>query len=172
MKNQKAWVLAYLCVAGLACAATAQNTGWKEYSYTADGFAIKAPAEPALSKQAQATATGTVEVHNYAIEMGNNSGMMISVAEIQGAENTPAKDLLQRAKNGAIQAVKATLSSEKEITFAGHQGVEFEAANDSFHMRCRMFVVKSKLVTMMAIAPVGTSIPADSTRIFDSLRFL
>lgn len=172
MRTQKFWALVCLWVAGLACAASAQNHAWKEYSYAGDGFAVTAPAEPALTRQDQATAVGKVEVHDYSIDLGNDTGVMITVAEIPGADKTPPKNLLQGAKNGALKAVKATLSSEKEITFAGGPGLEIEAATDAYRMRFRIFVVKSRLLTLMAIAPLSASIPADSTRIFDSLKLL
>lgn len=147
-------------------AAQESPAGWKQYSFATDGFSVSAPSEPVK----QEGSTGRVEVRNYAIELGNNSGVMISVAQIAGSENTPPKSLLQGAKNGALGAVKAKLTSEKEITFAGHPGLEIEAATDTYHMRARFLFAQPRLVTLMAIAPAGAPLPQDAPRIFDSLK--
>ena|SRR5579864_3806144 len=143
---------------------------WKEYSYPGDGFSLSSPTEPVFAKQDKPTATGNVEMHNYTIDMGGNSGVMISSAEIAGADTISPKTVLQGAKNGAIQTVNARLTSEKEITLDGNPGLQFEAENDAFHVRARMYIVKARLITVLEIAPQSTAIPADAERLCNSIR--
>jgi hypothetical protein len=176
MRNRLAGVLLCLSIAGTLFAAPAfqqnRQNEWKEYSYASDGFAVSAPSVPIFSKQDKPTAAGTVELHNYAIELGNNSGVMISSTQFENAKDLPPKPLLQGAKNGAIGGMKARLTSEKEIMLDGYPGVQFEAENDNFHMRSRMYIVKGRLLTLLAIAPTGIPIPDDANRIFNSLKLL
>lgn len=155
----------------LAAPAFQQNSksDWKEYSFESDGFAVSAPAEPAFTRQSQNTDAGTVEVHHYAIELGNNSGVMISSAQFDNAQGDP-KELLQNAKNGAINAMQAKITSEKEITLQDFPGIEFVAENANFHVRSRMYMVKGRLLTLLAIAPSNDKIPPLTDRVFDSFK--
>ncbi|HEY6351107.1 MAG TPA: hypothetical protein VI636_17015 [Candidatus Angelobacter sp.] len=175
MKNRFAGLMICISVVGaLASAVTAHaqttSSQWKQYSYPGEGFSVSSPTEPVFTRQDKPTATGTVEMHNYTIEMGNNSGVMISSAEISGADTVSPQTLLQGAKNGAIQTVNAKLTSEKEITLDGNPGIQFEAANDSFHVRARMYIVKTKLITVLEIAPVNIAISTNADRLCDSMR--
>ena len=43
-------------------------------------------------------------------------------------------------------------------------------ATDTHHMQARYYMVKGKLVAMLALAPISTPIPAEAGRVFDSLR--
>ena len=166
-------VLVWLFVANSLFAAPAfqQNPkdDWKEYSFESDGFAVSAPAEPAFTKQSQNTGAGTVEVHNYAIELGNNSGVMISSAQFDNAQGDP-KELLQNAKNGAVEAMQAKIISEKAITLQDYPGIEFVAENANFHVRSRMYMVKGRLLTLLALAPSNDKIPPTADRVFDSFK--
>jgi len=146
--------------------------GWREYSYANDGFAVSAPAEPAFMKQDKATPAGNVEMHNYTIELGNNSGVMISTAQVQGQPTDSPKGLLQKARDGAINAVNGKLISEQEITLQNFPGLEFQLANDAFHARVRMYLVKNRLVTVMAIAPKDSQLPANADKVLNSVKLL
>lgn len=142
---------------------------WKEYSYASDGFAVSAPSEPVLNKQSQSTPAGNVEVHNYAIELGNNSGVMISTTLFPSAQGDP-KTMVQAAKNGAVGAMNAKITSEKEITIDGNPGVQFDADSENFHIHSRMYVVKGRLITLLAVAPNDGKIPPTADRVFDSFK--
>src|SRR5215813_7058320 len=173
--TKRAASLLVLAIAGAwLAAALPQNTqkDWKEYAYNGDGFAVSAPSEPVMTKQEKETPTGNVEVHNYAIELGNNSGVMLSSAEIKGAEGVDPKLLLQNAKTGAVTAMNAKITTEKEITLETNPGVQFEAESENFHVRARMYMIKGKLLTLLAVAPATTAIPANADRIFASLKLL
>lgn len=173
MRKPSVCVLVFLIAAVVAAAAaqTAQ-VEWKQYAYASDGFAVSAPVQPSFSRQDKPTATGNVEMHNYTIELGHNSGVMISSAQLQGQQTASPKAILQKAKDGALAAVNAKLTSEHEIALQGFPGVEFDAANDQFHTRVRMYLVNARLITMMALAPKESGFPAGADRILDSLKLL
>src|SRR4029077_3638625 len=84
----------------------------------------------------------------------------------------PAKELLQSAKNGAIESTNATLTSEKEIMLDGNPGLEFEAKADTVRVRARIYMVKTRLLTVLARAPLNAPFPAELSRIFDSVKLI
>jgi len=176
MKIRLACALVCLCIAAVLSTsplfAQTPQSGWKEYSYANEGFAVSAPGEPAFIKQDKPTPAGNVEIHNYTIELGNNSGVMISSAQFQGQQSESSKAILQRARDGAISAVNGKLISEQEITLQGFPGLEFQVVNDAFHARVRMYLVKSRLVTVMAIAPKDSQLPANADKVLNSLKLL
>jgi hypothetical protein len=178
MRNRLAHVLVWLFLGSVLFAAPTfqqQNANsdskeeWKVYSYESDGFAVSAPGEPTLTKQNQDSPGGKVEVHNYAIELGNNSGVMISTTLFPNVQGDP-KTLVQGAKNGAVDTMNAKITSEKEITIDGYPGVQFEADSQNFHIRSRMYVVKDRLLMLLAIAPNESKIPPTADRVFDSFK--
>lgn len=172
MRHRVAGTFFYLLVTSILFASSWQQTPadqWKEYSYPDDGFLVSAPTEPVLTKSPPLPA-GQPEPRNYAIDLGNNCGVMVSSTEIKGAESVAAKSLLAGAKNGAVQAMKATLTSEKELTLEEYSGIEFEAENESYHVRGRMYVVKSRLFTLLAVAPKSTAAPPEAGRVLDSFK--
>jgi hypothetical protein len=177
MKNR----LADTLVCGLmACALLAatplpaqiRQSIWKGYSYPSDGFAITAPSEPKFATQVKSTDAGNVEVHTYSIVLADSNVVMISSSEVRGLEKEPPKARLQKAKEGALKAGNATLTSEKEIVLGVYPGLQYEATAQDLQVRARMYIVQNKLIQMLEIAPVGVAIPADADRISNSLKLL
>ena len=171
-KNSASLLFCLIIAATLAAAAQAAQNEWQQYSYASDGFAVSAPSQPEFSKQDKPTQAGNVEVHYYAIDLGGNSGVMISTGQFQAQETAPPKTTLQKAKENAIATANAKVTSEHEITLQNFPGLEFEAANDQFHTRVRMYLVNARLITMMAIAPKDTELPAGAEHVFSSFKIL
>jgi|SRR5215510_11887284 len=170
MTKRSARLLLCLTIAALAVPLLAQSQ-WKLYSFPADGFAVSAPTEPVFSKQNKATAIGNVEMHVYSVPLGKTGLVMISSSPIP-KDNTPVKVRLQNAKEGALQAGKAKLTSEKDIVLGTVPGIQFEAASDQFHVRARVFIVKDKLIQLLEMAPLSAPIPADADRISNSFKLV
>src|SRR5215510_7374596 len=99
MTNRSAGLLLCLTIATLAVPVLAQSQ-WKLYSFPADGFAFSSPIQPAFSKQDKPTAIGTLEMHNYAISLGDTGVVLISSTAFP-KDNTSIKVKLQNAKQGA-----------------------------------------------------------------------
>ncbi len=172
MKKHFAGILACLFLTvTLSAGSLLQTPDWQQYSYAEDGFSVSMPSKPVFAKQNKETAAGTVEIHNYSVQLSDNAGVMVSSVNFPPMD-VPAKDLLQGGKNGALQSVKATLISEKEITLDGSPGLEFEAASDAYHVRARMYMVKTRLLTLLVIAPAGAPFPAEAGRILDSVKLI
>lgn len=145
---------------------------WKQYSYPSDGFAISAPSEPAHNNQTKATESGNVEIHTYAITLNANSVVMISSSEVVGLEKDSPRARLQKAKEGALQAGNATLTSEKEIMLGLYTGLQYEAMSQNLHVRARMYIVKNTLFQLLEICPLNTPFSADAERISSSFKVI
>jgi hypothetical protein len=175
MKCVRALLVPLLMVCGGALA-FAQNQApsreWKEYSYADDGFAMKAPSQPAFQKQQQATAAGNVEMRQYSVDLESDAGVLMSVSDFPNGENTSAKTALESAVNGSIQATKAKKTSQKDIELQQIPGIEFEADSDAYHMLGRYYWAKGRLFSLLAVAPLKSPIPADAVRVLDSLKFV
>jgi hypothetical protein len=150
----------------------AAKAEWKEYSYADDGFALTAPSTPTLEKKQQATASGNVEMRQYSVDLANDAGVLMSVSNFPSAENSDPKTVLESAVNGSVQATKSKKTSAKDIQLQQVPGIEFDAEGDTFHMRGRYYWSKGRLFSMLAVAPIGTAIPEDAVRVFDSLKFV
>jgi len=172
MEKRLASVLVCWLLAGsLSAGALVQPQDWKQYSYPNDGFALSSPSKPVIVEEKSETASGTIEIHNYLIDLGNNSAVKVSSVNLPPMD-MPAKELLQAGKAGAVESMNATISSEKEITLDGNPGLEFEAKADTVRVRARVYMVKTRLLTLLAKAPSGAPFPAEVSRIFDSVKLI
>ena len=144
---------------------------WSEYTYSEDGFAISSPSKPSLESKPVDTPTGQFQAHNYSIDLGGDTGVMVSVTDY-GKNAKLSPDVLQAVKNSILESVKAKLVSEKPTVLDSNPGIEFEMANEGYRARMRYYIVGSKLVGLVSYAGQGKPLPHDTTRILDSLRLL
>jgi hypothetical protein len=144
---------------------------WKSYSYPADGFNITFPSEPALQKQNVPTDAGTFELRAYLVTVGE-AALYVGVCDYGSAVvGRDPETVLQGAKNGAIENVKAHLTREKKITLGTYPGVEFEAENDTMHFNARIYLVGTTLYQTLTAAPLAHPY-AGVTRFLDSFQLI
>lgn len=172
MKNRSAVVVVAALLASVALYAQTAPAVWKQYSYPSDGFAISSPVQPTLSSQVKPTDSGNVEMHTYTISLSDNGIVMISVSEVKGLENASAKERLQKAKEGALKAGNAALTTEKAIVLGSYPGLQYEAQTQTFHVRARMYIIKNRLLQLLEISPLSVTFPADAERITTSVRVI
>ena len=79
--------------------------------------------------------------------------------------------MLQGAKQGAINNVKAHLLREKAVTLGSYPGVEFEAENDTMHFYARIYIVGTTLYQTLIASPLSTPY-ANATRFLDSFQLI
>lgn len=167
-------ILALLvCAAGLACKRTpTAESGWQEYSYRDDGFALKAPSPPTFEEQQDPTASGNIGMRQYSVDLPSDVQIMMSVNDFPNANHATPKAALEGAVNGSIQNTKATKTSEKDIELQQVPGIEFEAETSGYHLVGRYYWKNNRLFALMAVSPTGQPVPPDELRVLDSLRFI
>jgi len=111
-------------------------------------------------------------MRQYSVDLGGDTGVLMSVSDFKDAENVTAKTLLEGAVNGSVQATKAKKTSQKDIELQQTPGIEFEADSDAYHFLGRYYWAKGRLFALLAIAPLNTPFPADAGRVLDSLKFV
>ena len=158
----------------LACVALAApvQSGWKEYVYAEDGFAISAPAQPSLQTEATATPVGPLDAHNYTVDLGNGSTVGVNATDFKMGQGIDAKLMLGGIKEGLAASMQGKIVSEKEISLGPNPGVEFEMVAEASHMRIRCFFIDGKLFVLMSMAPLAKPIAPETGRIFDSFRLV
>ena len=159
---------AVLCFAALA---GAQTTPWKSYSYPADGFQASYPSAPEVSKKDIPTEAGSFELHTYIAEVGS-AALYIGVCDYGSkTEGKDPQELLQGAKNGALQSSSSHMVSEKKISLDVNPGVEFQAVNDTAQFTVRIYLVGNVLYQTLVVAPLDKPY-ADITRFLDSFQLI
>lgn len=154
-----------------AVAPAAPVPDWKSYSYPTDGFSATFPFEPSVQKNNVPTDAGTFELRAYLAEEGE-AALFVGVCDYGSAVSgrDPAT-VLEGAKKGAIDNVKAHLISENKITLGIYPGVEFVAENDTMHFNARVFLVGTTLYQTLTAAPLSKPY-AGVTRFLDSFQLI
>jgi hypothetical protein len=162
-----------------AQAATAQSPQpptWKSYSYSVDGFSASYPSVPDLQKKDVPTDAGTFQLRSY-IGTDGEVAMFVGICDYGSKTNGQnPDDLLQGAKNGAMQNANAHLLSETKITFGIYHGLTFEMESDQTqkdpaHFSGRIYMVGSTLYQTLVVAPLGKPY-ADTARFLDSFQLI
>lgn len=160
-----------LALLSLAAALSAQTTAWKTYSYPADGFSASYPSVPDVQKKDVPTDAGSFELRSY---IGTDGDVAMFVGICDYGSKTAGKDpdeLLQGAKNGALENSKSHLLSETKTTFGIYHGLTFEAESDQAHFSARIYMVGSTLYQTLVVAPLGKPY-ADTARFLDSFLLI
>jgi hypothetical protein len=165
----------------LACpiAAAAQANAWKEYVYPADDFAISAPAEPKLEKQAIRVVGGTSSAHIYSVAAGEREAFMVFVYLRHRLDRRSEKEVQEQARAGALRSVNGKLTTQSDSNLGVYRGSQIELesqhpeiARKNHRIRNRFYVVGRRLYQLMAIAPAGDALPAETDRWFKSFRLV
>jgi hypothetical protein len=162
-----------VCVALLsfAVALSAQTTAWKSYSYPVDGFTASYPSVPDLQKKDVPTEAGTFELRSY-IGTDGDVAMFVGICDYGSkTAGQNSDDLLQGAKNGALQNSNSHLLSESKITLGIYHGLTFEAESDQAHFSARIYMVGSTLYQTLVVSPLGKPY-ANTTRFLDSFQLI
>jgi len=154
-----------------AAGATAASPDWKPYRYPSDGFSASFPFPPDMKKQNISTDAGQFELRTYVVE--DSSAALIAAVCDYGA-SAAGKDpevLLESAKKGAIDNMKAHILSEKKMSLGVNSGVQFEADNGTDHISARIYLAGTVLYQVLVVSPMKDPF-ADTARFLDSFQLL
>lgn len=144
---------------------------WKPYSYPAAGFSASFPSQPVIEKQSVPTDAGAFDLQTYQAEDASST-LIAAVCDYGSSASGKDPDaLLEGAKQGAVNNIKAHITSEKKITLGANHGIAFEADSDSAHISARIYLVGNTLYQTIVASPASTPY-ADSGRFFDSFQLI
>lgn len=130
--------------------------------YSKDGkFKVNFTGEPELSKDTVGTDVGTIQMYMYMYEKSATEIEMLAYSDYPSSmvEQSNADDLLQGAKNGAVNNLNATVTEENKIDFNGNPGLEFKADNGQYYVHYKL-VLKNNRLYQIALMRDGAQ-PSD-----------
>jgi hypothetical protein len=138
---------------------------WKEYVYERDGFAINLPLAPSPHTDPNLPSATVYTIH-FSVDS------VLSVRALQ--DPRPCADTLGQLKNGALGGKQpgVVLTSVKEISVAGHPGVEYSTHKPDWNTYERYVCAEGSYYIFTAKWPGGMPRPAAIDRIVGSLRLL
>ncbi len=154
--------------------ARAQDT-WTEHVYTADKMAITSPGDMTLKTESVDTAVGPVSTNFYSCSQpsGDYFGIVSCTYPAAVAEVNSQK-LLEGARDGMLNGIKATKTAEKAIAIDGHPGMEvsFDVTSSGIAMKgvCRFYLVGASLFQVQVLGPSVAK--EDSDKFLDSFRLI
>jgi hypothetical protein len=166
------WLAMFSVLVVCSALAVAAQSGWKEYVYAEDGFAISAPIQPTVQTESKDTPIGSVDAHNYMVDLGNNTVVGVNATDFKMGQGIDSKLILAATKAGLAESLQGKIVSEKEISLGSEPGLELELVTDSTHLRFRYFFIDGKLFALMSTAPLAKPFAPETTRIFDSFRLV
>ncbi|HEX8494071.1 MAG TPA: hypothetical protein VF658_14590 [Pyrinomonadaceae bacterium] len=140
--------------------------GWILHSSTAGRFSILMPSEPKVQEQPVDTAVGKLINHIFLAQKGS-AAFAISYADYP-QNNADPQGVLDTVRDGAINGIKGTLVSGKNITHKTFPGREFQASTQGALYTSRIFLVNNRLYQMVVVAPVGHLTDAEVNRFLTS----
>jgi len=162
-------IAAVILLLPAACGAQAQD--WQTFKYPADGFSAEFPSEPQQESKQIDAASGTVELHSYLFDL-DHVALYVGVCDYGSqASGTDVDEMLEGAKNGALENSKAQLTRQAKIFLGSYHGVEFESEGENTHYIARIYIVGSKMYQTLVVYPSSTPY-ADAAHFLNSFQLL
>jgi hypothetical protein len=168
-------LLATIFVA-LLCACA---TKWETVSE--GGFTAQMPGTPKRQTQSVPAGGDNIDVTMLSVEKGDEA-FIVGYNDIPAAVATLAdanpEQLLNNARDGAVQDIHGKVTSEHAITIDGHPGKEFtgdgtspDDAKQEGTFTARVYWVNPRLYQVLYVRPKSTSAPSDNGQKFlDSFK--
>jgi hypothetical protein len=128
--------------------------------------------QPTLQTESKETPVGSVDAHNYTVDLGNNTAVGVNATDFKIGQGLDARLILAATKAGLAESLQGKIVSEKEISLGSEPGLELELVTDTNHLRFRYFFIDGKLFALMSTAPLARPFAPETTRMFDSFRLV
>jgi hypothetical protein len=156
--------LAVLAIATILLPASASGqAGWMEYSYPAEGFAARYPAEPMIAEQPYATRLGSaVSERVYAAE---SEGVTYIVAIADFSRVRPSRDEAIDEAAGKLMAMgRLTHDVSARLNWNYGRELRVEAADGTSYTDA-IFLIRDRLFQLKVIYPARNTDAAGSSGI-------
>jgi len=160
-----------IALALLFCTFAALSQNSKYYDY-AGKFKIQFPGTPKTDSQNMTTDMGAVTLYQFMYETSNGV-FMVSYVDYPADKlaQQDKKELLNKAKNGFVNALKLNISEERFMTYAKHPGVIFLADDGTQFSSMRDYLVENRLY-QLGIFQVGAISDEMQNDFFDSFELV
>ncbi|RYZ42554.1 MAG: hypothetical protein EOO71_07470 [Myxococcaceae bacterium] len=140
---------------------------------TEGGFSVAFPGPVTEERRVQPTDVGEVTLHTFiAARTAEDTAYYVSYTDFPPAAvaQVDPRDVVNRASQGALEALGATGISAKPVQMdGGFPGQEVGGLSGPRRLRGRFFMVGPRLYQQLLLHPDGRP-PKDADRFFDSFR--
>jgi hypothetical protein len=142
-----------------------ENSSWQEYTYAADGFAIKAPAAP--KPQPSPALPGATA---YPMQLKDDKAFVV----VRVKPTPDCSTFLARYRETLVSGKDSDvdLSSLRDVTLSDHSGLEYKRKVHVNTVMERWYCTDSHLYALSVVRSSSASMPATATRIVESFRLL
>lgn len=140
--------------------------GWFRHNSTDGRFSVLMPVAPQVSSKPVDTAAGQL-INHVALAQTASSAYAVSYADYPENSADP-QEVLDSVRSGAINGIKGTLISGKNITHKGYPGREFQASTEGALYTSRIYLVNNRLYQMVVVVPATLAKPADISKFLTS----
>ena len=148
--------------------------GFEPFHSDEGRFSILFPGEPERKLQQEKTPIGTVEFVMYQAgskEIGFMVGYVDHPQSMFEGPNVDIEEMLDGARDSAVQNVKGILENEKVLDFHGNPGREIEIkVPKKATIRVRVVLIGNRLYQVMAVSESKSALKEKAPKFFDSFE--
>ena len=156
---------------------------WQEFVSSAGAFSISMPGKPSeqVQKQFVSTSRGTVDLHNFILDQGEIAYLASYTDTLGGAElvrslKEKEQDLLDGARDGALEYSRGKLVSEAPITLGKYPGRQIKIAGErsglQFTANLRVYLVGTQIYQIGILSPNDIDSSKEMAKFFDSFKLI
>jgi hypothetical protein len=156
------------------CACSAMQTKWETVSE--GDMTVQMPGTPQKQTQSVDTPVGPVAFNTWTAQNGDEAFIVgyNDFPDGPATRNANPEDLLNRARDGALQNVNGKVKSEKPLTMNGHPGKEFSGEGTASEggkqqeatFTARVYWVPPRLYQVLYVSPKSSSGPSENGQKF------
>src|ERR1700752_5411772 len=113
-----------------------QSADWVSVSPLGSGFSVRMPAKPV--EEVRPSDDLTTHLYRLATE---NALYIVAYGDYAPSLRIRKDEELAANRDRFLQSLDAQLINSKQITFEGHDGLEFTGENDQASFRSRLFIL-------------------------------
>jgi hypothetical protein len=160
-----------LAVSAADAPAPPKQASWRDYRAKDAGFAILMPGDPTISPE---TLDNGKVLLSYEVDLGPTY-YSVSYNEIAAGwrQQTTEDGMLDKTRDGAVNAVKGTIRVERKFNFGEVRARELVYDTpDKFTLMQRHYLYGDRLFQVTYVGPLNSESKAEVKRFFDSFRFI
>jgi hypothetical protein len=148
------------------------SSNWEEVVSPEGGFRVLFPTAPRKAVRSVSSQAGQVTDTAYLLDTPDWS-MAVRFADFDkpGQANVAMEEIVNAGRNGTVKALGGNVTSEKEISLAGHEGkeviVNVPGRGTSW---LRWYIVKRRIYTVVIMSHRATPHSSDVARFLDSFQ--
>jgi len=146
-----------------------------EKFYSEDGkFKASFTGTPEVSNESIPTEVGNIEMFMFMYEKSATEIELLAYSDYPSAlvEASDKDQMLQDAKDGAVNNLGAIIVEEKKITYKGYKGLEFKANSSQIYVNYKIFLVKNRLYQIAIMRDGSFASKENVDKFFDSFELI